>query len=478
MLHDLRDPKLFPKLTDEQMALCRAVGETVHLQDGELLFEEGKGPIFLAVIESGRLKISRGTGLDETLLAAHGPGEFSGELSVLTGGVAKANARALGETTLYQISGDQLRQMLCENSPLGNVFLTVLARRSQQAGMYFSQQEKMAALGRMSAGLAHELNNPAAAARRASKSLLEAVLEAPVRMSQIEKRYSPEHRNFIQTFARGIREKSLMQLDLDPLERSDREQDVISWLEEHEVPGADEIACQLVMDGVTPAGLEKWQAMLGETFVHAIHWVAIVTGLSELARDIETSTERISELVAALKEYTYMDRAQLQDIDVHHGLDNTLKILQHKLKRGVTVRREYAADLPTICAYAGELNQVWTNLIDNAIDAMNGKGVLTIHTFSEGDRVVVEICDTGPGIPVDVQNQIFEPFFTTKEVGQGTGLGLDISYRIVTHRHGGEIKVRSQPGGTCFEVYLRRNPPKEDEHLNSAANVQAEGQRR
>lgn len=471
MLHDMRDPNLFPKLDDEQMAFCRQVGEPVHLKDGEILFESGKGEYCLYVVESGRLRILRGIGPEEMIVAAQGPREFTGELGFLTGAAPKATATALGETTVYRICPDQFRQLLCRNSPLGAVLLTVLARRSKQAGLYFGQQEKMAALGRMSAGLAHELNNPAAAARRASAMLLEKVLETPVRMSAIEKRYSPEHRKFIQTVARKVREQSLQRVALDPLEQSDREQEVISWLEEHEVPQADEIACQLVANGATPAVLEKWRVMLGDTFVPALFWVATVTGLFELARDIETSTERISDLVSALKEYTYMDRAKLQDIDVHHGLENTLKILHHKLKNGITIKRKYAADLPPICAYAGELNQVWTNLIDNAIDAMKGQGVLAIRTFNEGDRVVVEICDNGCGIPPEIQNHIFEPFFTTKAVGQGTGLGLDISYRIITYRHGGEIKVRSRPGETCFSVYLRKNPPKIDDLMEQAFEV-------
>ena len=473
MLHDLRDPKLFPKLDEQQMAICRQVGEELHFRDGEVLFEAGKGEYCMYVVESGRLRIVRGVGPEEVIVAAQGPGEFTGEIGMLAGGVPKATATALGEATVYRICPDQFRQLLCQNSPLGKTFLTVMAHRSQQVGLYFSQQEKMAALGRMSAGLAHELNNPAAAARRSSAMLLEKVLEMPVRMSAIEKRFSPEHRAFIQNFARKIREQLLKRVELDPLEQSDREQEVISWLEEHDVPQAGEIACPLVAYGATPEALEKWRAMLGDSFVQALFWVATVTGLFELAHDIESSTERISDLVSALKEYTYMDRAKLQDIDVHHGLDNTLKILHHKLKNGITVKRKYAAELPLVCAYAGELNQVWTNLIDNAIDAMKGKGVLVIRTASEGDRVVVEICDNGTGIPPEIQDHIFEPFFTTKGVGQGTGLGLDISYRIITYRHGGEIKVRSRPGETCFTVYLRRNPPKLDELVEQAVSVTA-----
>jgi signal transduction histidine kinase len=225
--------------------------------------------------------------------------------------------------------------------------------------------------------------------------------------------------------------------------------------------------------GITPDFLEAWQVKLGHNFVKGLFWIETVTRLTAMARDIETSTNRIADLVGALKEYSYMDQARYQEVDVHQGIENTLKILSHKLKKGVTVKREYASELPKICAYAGELNQVWTNLIDNAVDAMDGKGELTIRTRQHENRIIVEVGDTGSGIPDNLRTRIFEPFFTTKGQGKGTGLGLDITHRIVVYRHGGHIHVRSKPGETVFEVDLPIEPPKESEILAALEEEEA-----
>jgi len=219
--------------------------------------------------------------------------------------------------------------------------------------------------------------------------------------------------------------------------------------------------------GLTTDQLAAWQQRLGNSFLKGLFWLETVIRLTALARDIESSTNRIAELVAALKEYSYMDQARFQEVDVHQGLENTLKIMAHKLKKGVMVKREYNAELPKICAYAGELNQVWTNLIDNAVDAMDGCGVLTLRTRQQQDTVIVEVRDTGKGVPDEIRSRIFEPFFTTKGQGKGTGLGLDITYRIVVYRHGGHIQVRSKPGETSFEIQLPIQPPKESEIVAS-----------
>jgi signal transduction histidine kinase len=206
---------------------------------------------------------------------------------------------------------------------------------------------------------------------------------------------------------------------------------------------------------------------MGASFIKGLYWLETVTRLSALARDIESSTDRISELVGALKEYSYMDQARFQEIDVRNGIESTLKIMHHKLKNGVEVRREFSPDVPKICAYVGELNQVWTNLIDNAVDAMDGHGVLTLRTRPVAEGLVVEVSDTGKGIPADIIDRIYEPFFTTKRQGNGTGLGLDITYRVVVYRHGGTIQVRSEPGETVFSVQLPIKPPREEDILSA-----------
>ena len=326
------------------------------------------------------------------------------------------------------------------------------------------QEEKLAALGKMAAGLAHELNNPATAARRASKLMFEAVVETPVRMLSFDKNFTAEEQRNLREFATAYT-KAPSKDRLDPLEQSDREQELYDWLEQHEIPRADEIAPVLAEAGIMTDGLAHWHSKLPKNFTKGVFWLETVIRLSTLARDIETSTDRIAELVGALKEYSYMDQVNFQEVNVHQGLENTLKIMNHKLKHGVTVKREYESELPRICGHAGELNQVWTNLIDNAVDAMDGSGTLTIRSRHCEQYVFLEFIDTGKGIPDAIRNRIFEPFFTTKPQGKGTGLGLDITYRIVVYRHGGCVRVRSKPGETVFEVQLPIRPPKESEIL-------------
>jgi signal transduction histidine kinase len=464
MLHNMHDKDTFPYFDRQQLELFQAHGEVVHFGDDQLVFSQGDKLWDLYVVISGKLRISKTIGNESTLLAYHGPGQFSGDLSILTGGVASATGRTVGPTTLLRVTPKTLRGLISECSPLAQMVLKAMAQRSREVDAHVNHEEKLAALGKMSAGLAHELNNPAAAARRASKLMLETILEAPLRMLELDPTWNPSQRELIRQTANGVRDRITQGFPKqDPIELSDREQSLYEWLEAHDMPRAADQAPPLAAASFSIEALDAWQQTLGcgYGFQKAINWLETVLRMAELAKDLETSTGRISELVQAMKEYTYMDQAKFQLIDIHKGLESTLKIMHHKLKGGVEVRRQYDESAPTICAYAGELNQVWTNLIDNAIDAMNGQGVLTIRTMPRDEGVVVELEDNGPGIPDEVRNRIFEPFFTTKEVGKGTGLGLDISYRIVTFRHGGHIQVRSKPGETVFSVYLPANPPKE-----------------
>jgi signal transduction histidine kinase len=258
----------------------------------------------------------------------------------------------------------------------------------------------------------------------------------------------------------------------DPLAQSDREEQISSWLEEREISDAWKIAPVLAEAGVEVSKLETLAKEVGDRVLSdALVRIASLLTISRLISEIENSTKRITGLVRAIKEYSYMDQPAMQEIDVHQGLENTLTILGHQLKHGIKVIREYDKDLPRICAFGGELNQVWTNLMDNAIDAMQGKGELRVRTAHELDRVLVEIGDSGPGIPADVQPRIFEPFFTTKGVGEGTGLGLDTVCRIVRNHHG-EIRVLSQPSDTRFQVYLPIAQPKPQ--LSSPSKVAAD----
>jgi steroid delta-isomerase-like uncharacterized protein len=316
------------------------------------------------------------------------------------------------------------------------------------------EQEKMAALGKLSAGLAHELNNPASAARRAVVRLREVVLQAQLLALEHASRLSSSQRGALVGMVGevGVAEA------LDPLSQSDREEEVAGWLEERGFPEAWDLAPILGAAGLDTGRLEELAAELGDggSLAGVLGWLAAALESAELSEELERSVARISELVGAMKVYTFMDRAAYSETDVREGLEDTLTILNHKLK-GTSVERDYEEGLPKIWANAGELNQVWTNLIDNAADALGGRGRILVRAFREDDRVTVQIVDDGPGIPPGIQDHVFDPFFTTKEVGEGTGLGLDIVRRVVAG-HEGTVSVASQPGQTRFTVRLPREP--------------------
>ena len=317
------------------------------------------------------------------------------------------------------------------------------------------QGEKMAALGKLSAGLAHELNNPAAAATRAANQIgdcLSKLDDLAVKLNRhtlTEAQWQRFHAVKHRLEGRGGAS------ELGALERADYEEAVAEWLESHEVSESWRLAPDLVAAGMDVDGLDAAAGDLpAEAVSDAVAWLAESLAAGQLARTIAHSTSSISELVGVVKRYSYMDQAPQQEVDVHEGLDNTLAILGHKLKGGTVVTREYDRELPRISVAGGELNQVWSNLLDNAIDAAGASGEIRVRTYREDDRLVVEIADNGPGIPEDVQPRIFDPFFTTKDVGQGTGLGLDVARRIVTERCEGEIGFQSERGDTRFWVRL------------------------
>ncbi|HTW66066.1 MAG TPA: ATP-binding protein, partial [Bryobacteraceae bacterium] len=332
----------------------------------------------------------------------------------------------------------------------------VMADRIREFSRAEQQRNKLSALGKLSAGLAHELNNPASAARRAAEGLRESMQE----LRQTNKLLDDDSLSCQErSELAAIEENLLDQLtsrpaQRDALEQSDLEEELASWLNRRNIANASRLASGLVEAGVDCAALEKLGARFREGVLsHVLTRVVSSVGAERLTREIEASTGRISELVRAIKEYSYMDQAPEQEVDVHRGLESTLTMLKFRLKHGVEVKREFDPDLPRVFARGSELNQVWTNLIDNAIDAMGGKGQLTIRTSRELDFVVVEIIDNGPGIPDSVKPHLFEPFFTTKGVGEGTGIGLDTVYRIV-RAHRGEVTFESRPGRTSFQVRL------------------------
>lgn len=449
------DKEFFPELDDEQIECLYEYGVETRFETDDRLFVEGTEADCLFVLLEGEVRIVKRAADGEVLLAVHGPGHFTGEIALLTGGPCIATGIATLPSRALRIDVPRLRNLLSSCPSMAEVILPALAGRRQESTILVQHREKLAALGKLSAGLAHELNNPAAAAKNAATHLsktLAALHRTSVEM--VRAGLTTEQWEII-TDVYGQTAAGLAQVfPLDPLAQSDLESAMIDLLEETGVAEPWNLAPTLISAGVTLDRLTELKNRLGGTaFISAVQWLEASLCAAMLVSEIDRSTTSIARLVKAIKSYTFMDQAPKQEVDIHEGLDNTLTMLGHKLKKGVVVHREYCRDVPKVCAHGGELNQVWTNLIDNSIDAMDGKGDLRIRTHRVGGLVEIHVTDSGHGIPPDITSRIFEPFFTTKDVGKGSGLGLDIAYRIV-RKHNGEISVASEPGKTTFTVRL------------------------
>ncbi|HEY8751030.1 MAG TPA: ATP-binding protein [Tepidisphaeraceae bacterium] len=454
----MNDDKLFPKLSDYQIQCAKDVGDEMALDDGEVIFREGKGAADFFVVLDGTIKVTRGGDMgQDTVLAMHGPRDFTGTTDLLTGEAATATGFALGPARVVRVRAQQFRDLLMLCPEMRALLLPALTERRTAEYAIEVQQQKLAALGKLSAGLAHELNNPASAAGRSAQNLTRL-------LSDVEGLCCHLLQCVMSQAGEGVKLKAICEIashdgpELDPLTRSDREQDLGEWLGEHSVPDPWEAAASLVSAGVTREKLEPIAQRVAPIHLSKVlSWLAKDVEMRLLCRELEQSTGRISEVVGAMKEYTYMDRAAAKSpTDLRQGLDTTLTILKHKLKKkDVAVSRDYG-EIPPVPAFGGELNQVWTNLLDNAIDAVPKGGHIKIRSAREGDQAMVEIADDGPGIAPEIRSKIFEPFFTTKGVGEGTGLGLDTTFRIVRD-HRGDIRFDSEPGQTRFRVYLPLN---------------------
>ncbi len=448
---------LFPTLSAEEIACLVPYGTQIELESGADLFTEGNTETDFYVVLEGELKITRRAGGGEIVLVQHGPGQFSGALALFSGERSIATGHAVGELSVLRVSLDGFQKLMAACPEIATKIIATMAQRRPEADALVQQREKMAALGKLSAGLAHELNNPAAAARRAAARLRQA-LETVQRSSFLLG--GQQLSNGDQDLLLGL-QRNAAPPGLDSLALSEREDVLADWMDDRDVPNGCEMAASLAESGFTEASLDALAAQVTDpdTLAESLSWLGSSLEAVELLRTVEQSADRISDLVTAIKAYSYMDQAPQQEVCVEDSLETTLTILQFKWKHGVEVVRDYAPHLPCITAYGSELNQVWTNIIDNALDALDGKGHLFVRTSVENGCILVEIGDDGPGIPIDVQSRIFEPFFTTKEVGHGTGLGLDTAYRIVVTRHGGDLSVVSEPGDTRFQVRLPLEMP-------------------
>ena len=455
-LQDLRKSPLFEGLSDEELGQLMDMAEPVTLRPGEILIKQGELGDSAYVVISGDFEVQKQSGQSLIKIDVRNPGDVVGEMALLSRAPRNATLIAKTDGEVLRIPQEAFEKLLVSSTTAAMAVLHWVIVRLTQNESLLHQQEKMAALGTMSAGLAHELNNPAAAAQRSASQLREIQSKWLDLTHQIERAALDENQvNWLDDFIREAARRFEAPLKLDALEKIDLVDQLQSWLEASGVESAWELAPAMVNFGWNSGSLENLKTSLSPSlFSLSIQWLGAGCLMMGLLSEVLQTTERISQIVHAVKSYAYLDQAPLLEVDVHEGLENTLVILQHKLKKGVVVKRDYSPNLPHIQAYASELNQVWTNIIDNAVDAMNGKGEIRIKTYQEDNRVIVEITDNGPGIPEEIQTRIFEPFFTTKAPGHGTGLGLHISHDIIANRHHGQLMVESKPGQTKFKAIL------------------------
>ncbi len=449
----LRAIPLFAELAQEDLERLASGIENIDLPAGALLFEEGDEGDHAYVIEGGEIEIVKITDDREVLIARRGPGDVIGEMALLEVAPRMATAKASTDSSLLSIPKEHLDELLASSAAAARALFTGLLARWRETQGRLRQSERMAQLGTLTAGLAHELNNPAAAVKRSAARLQVALVDLRSTLSAAATLAAdyPDLESRLQTPIESSR-------PLGPLERADLESEIERILETLDVPRSWELAEGIASSGMTVDAVESIVHDYGRHASIVLEALVAMSRVSGLVREIEEGTSRMSTIIGALKSYSYLDQAPLQDVNIRKGIEDTLVILEHKLK-GVAVELDLD-DIPSITAYGSELNQVWTNLIDNAADALSGtpNGRIVIRGRVTGDTVVVDVEDNGEGIPEEVLPRIFDAFFTTKPPGSGTGLGLDISYSIVVHRHRGELTVSSQPGRTVFTVTLPTTP--------------------
>src|SRR5215470_7516357 len=451
-LSELRHVPAFVDLPDEQLDWFISQAEDIHVKAGETYLRQGDPADAMFVILEGDVQ-ARGELAGETITIQGKAGDITGTLPFSRMTRFTVSGRAVTDAHVLRFPAALFPDLIQRMPELTKRLVALMSDRIREATRFEQQRDRLAALGKLSAGLAHELNNPASAARRASSQLRDILKRIRDASHDLGRRnLTPEQKAEIEKL-----ETSLILKDdppTDTLTVNTLEDEIDSSLREHGLDDLWQLAADLARKNVQPQALEHLFTILDSATARAaLTRIAASIEIANLLSEIESSTARISDLVGAIKEYTYMDQSPVQNVDIVKSLETTLTILNHKLKRGVTVQRDYQKVPLLVNSFGSELNQVWTNLIDNAIDAMSGKGELQVKVYRDDRCVVVEIVDNGPGIPADIKSHIFEPFFTTKGVGEGTGLGLDTVQRIV-RKHRGSVQVTSMPGNTRFQVWL------------------------
>ena len=487
----LRQVPVFAKLPERKLQWMIDQGKEVWLQPGELLRSEGEPADCVFVLLSGSFCMTQRVGIQDILLERHDDPTLIGEVPLLMGvPYFWTSGRAITTCHILELRAETFWQFMGLCPTLATSILQTMIERVQEAQILAQHRERLISLGTLAAGLAHELNNPASAAHRAARELRQVF---PILQTQTlkltQKPFTDVQREFLTTLQQDAIEHAQHTILLAPLTQSDREDQIIEWMNAHSIPQGWQLASSLVSAGLDIDWLERISTQMETSSLHDILvWLNATLTVFGLLYTLKHSTGRIYQLVEAVQDYSSLDSDDLQAVDIHEGLESTLTILGHKLKRGITVLRDYADDLPMILSHRPELEQVWMNILDNAIDAVmdrfsststhaeivlhtnpiviptgwhtlhpllleHQQPTIWIHTRCEADQILVEIADNGTGILPEVQPHIFEPFFTTKGVGKGTGLCLNTSYKII-ERYGGNIRVTSQPGDTCFQIRL------------------------
>jgi len=447
----LRTPA-FKDLPDDQIAWFLSQCEEIKLEAGKTYSRQGDPADSMYVVLEGEME-GRGEFGGQTIAFAVAPGSVSGVLPFSRMTQFTVSMRAVTEGRVLRFPASHFPELIQKMPELTRRLVSLMADRIRETTRIEQQRERLASLGKLSAGLAHELNNPASAAKRAAGQLRDMLKKIKNASHELGRRdLTPAQKAEIEKLEASFTAPA--EPPKDALAISDLEDEIDSLLRSHGQNDLWQLAADLARRNITPQALETLFATLeADTARAALLRIAASVEIFNLLTELENSTARISDLVRAIKEYTFMDQSPVQNVDIVKGLENTLTIMNYKLKHGVKVNRDYDKNPLLVNSFGSELNQVWTNIIDNAIDAMGGNGEIRIRAYREDDCAIVEIRDNGPGIPSDILPHIFDPFYTTKSVGEGTGLGLDTVQRIMK-KHRGSVQVFSKPGDTCFQVRL------------------------